>query len=193
MFKADEIRESLAGAWQVMKGDPDGLDRMDNSVEGFWRSFGAFFLILPAYCLVVASIRLGVVESGQICEPLTAAQSVLILLSWTVDWFCFPLVMAFAVRPLGLAAGYVPFIVVRNWAAVIMMALFTIPTLLHLAGIMPSEFKALMHVMLVGVSGYFAFRICRLALDAEAGLAIAIVVSDFMLSMMIASLFPAPY
>jgi len=49
MFKADEIRESLAGAWQVMKGDPDGLDRMDNSVEGFWRSFGVFFLIVPGY------------------------------------------------------------------------------------------------------------------------------------------------
>ena len=41
------IRDNLAGAFEVMLGRPDGLDRLDTSVDGFWRSFGAVVLVVP--------------------------------------------------------------------------------------------------------------------------------------------------
>ena len=49
------VRENLAGAWQVMLGRPEGLDRLDTSLEGFWRSFGVIVLVAPFAAPVVRS------------------------------------------------------------------------------------------------------------------------------------------
>ena len=44
------LRDNLAGAWQVMLGRPEGLNRLDTSLEGFWRSFAAIVLVVPIRC-----------------------------------------------------------------------------------------------------------------------------------------------
>ena len=51
------LRDNLAGAWQVMLGRPDGLDRLDTSLEGFWRSFAAFALVVPFASVSLISER----------------------------------------------------------------------------------------------------------------------------------------
>ena len=41
------LRDNLAGAWQVMLGRSQGLNRLDISLDGFWRSFAAITLLIP--------------------------------------------------------------------------------------------------------------------------------------------------
>ena len=49
MLERDEIARSLTGAWELFLDRPDAMRRFDISMTGFWRSFRAIVLVLPAY------------------------------------------------------------------------------------------------------------------------------------------------
>jgi hypothetical protein len=183
MYTSDEITRNLAGAWQVMNGRPAGLAQLDNSIEGFWRSFGAIVLSVPVLVLVLLSqdrIALDLEEPSGSVLPVPVQMSV-----WLVEWVLFPIVMAIVARPIGVASHYVPFIVARNWASVLIMAAYALPLLAYLAGIVPARGLLFIQFVILVVSGYFWFRIARTALLAPPGLAVAIVVADYGLSFML--------
>ena len=48
---------NLSGAWDVMNGRAEGLNKFDLTIDGFWRSFGAIVLILPVALIALASER----------------------------------------------------------------------------------------------------------------------------------------
>ena len=48
MPSAEEIQQYLTGAWRMMMGKPDGLRLLDLSADGFWNSFFAIIVALPA-------------------------------------------------------------------------------------------------------------------------------------------------
>src|SRR4051812_12532813 len=108
------LRDNLAGAWHVMLGRPAGLDRLDTSLEGFWRSFAALILVAPFALLALISEEKLTPEAA---AALTGGSLAIYCLALLVDWFSFPLVFALLARPFGLGARYVPFIVARNWAS----------------------------------------------------------------------------
>ena len=54
---ANIVRDNLTGAWHLMLGRPEGLNRLDTSLEGFWRSFAAVILLVPfGHLLAMVSI-----------------------------------------------------------------------------------------------------------------------------------------
>src|SRR5690554_1689658 len=44
----ERIQQYLTGAWRMMMGKPDGLRLLDLSADGFWNSFFAIVVALPA-------------------------------------------------------------------------------------------------------------------------------------------------
>ena len=48
-----EINSSIYGAWRLARRDPGGMNYMNLSVDGFWRSFIAIGLSAPAYILIL--------------------------------------------------------------------------------------------------------------------------------------------
>ena len=183
MFTIDEIRENLAGAWMVMNGDADGLRRLDTSVEGFWRSFGAIILIVPVFVLSIMSEARLAQDIGDLpVQALTVPVQSAILM---VDWMLFPGLMALVARPIGLAQQYVPFIVARNWSAVLVNAIYAVPLLIYLAGLMPFLMMALSTYIVLAASGFFFYRIARTTLAVSPGFAVGLVVADFGLSFLI--------
>ncbi len=48
MPSAEEIQLYLTGAWRMMMGKADGLRLLDLSADGFWNSFFAIVIALPA-------------------------------------------------------------------------------------------------------------------------------------------------
>lgn len=178
------IAENIAGAWQVMLGRPEGLERLDISVEGFWRSFGAIVLVAPFMLLSLVSQQSIVVE-GEAFTPLTGADVALRLAGLAIEWGVFPLVFAALAPTLGLGPRYVPFIVARNWSAVIVAALISVLDVLHLLGIIPSP--AMPYVLLgaIIVAVRFSYIVARTALHASALTALPIVVLDLLLSLAI--------
>jgi hypothetical protein len=179
---------NLVGGWHVMWGQPKGMDRLDVSLEGFWRSFGAVVFVVPSLVIAILLQRSTLAGSGEPVAQLAPADLSANAVGLLLDWITFPILFALLAKPLGVAAGYVPFIVARNWAAVSVAA---IGTLLNAVGALPFAPVALTSALLVmalGLTLWFSYNVARTALRAPIGLAIPIVVLDFLLSFTIWSL-----
>ncbi len=185
MVDRPSIRENLAGAWMVMNGNPAGLARLDISVNGFWRSFAAIFLLAPY-------LVLGFIDQGKLREssdPALAAIAsdnvALQLVATGVDWLIFPLVFALLARPLGVGERYVPFIVARNWAAVIASGFFAIVTVAHLLGIASDAALPYLLIVVLGVTLRFSYLLIRTTLGVPVAVAVPIVFLDILLSLVV--------
>jgi hypothetical protein len=173
------LAENLAGAWAIMRGRADGLTRLDLSLEGFWRSFAAIVLLVPFALLALISQERLAAAAGE--EAGTGGLG-LEAVALVVDWFAFPLVFALLARPLGLGARYVPFIVARNWASVIVAAMVALVHAAHVVGIVPSQFAPVLLFAAIAIALRFSYVIARTALGVPIGLALPIVVLDLLIS-----------
>ena len=195
MPSRDEILRSLTGAWNLFLDRPDALRYFDISVEGFWRSFAAILLVAPSYVVIAAAERTQILTSAVEQSFDGGAFFLNKVLSVGMDWIAFPFLLALVVGPLGLSRTYAAFIVARTWGAVLALLPFVAIGLLYLGGILSAEaFNVISMVILIVVIRY-SYLIARRALGAEIGMAIAIVLSDLSISILIMGLFGAllPY
>lgn len=183
------IGRSLSGAWAIMRGDPDGMGRLDLTVDGFWNSFRAVALIAPFTVLAVLSQNIFAVDPGQPPLPFGTHQALGGGIALLADWFTFPLLFALVAKPLGLASRFVPFIVARNWAAVLISAAVSLVHALHLFGVLPAPLASLLLLIALVATLRFSFIIARTTLVAPLALTIPIVAIDFLLSFTIWAIF----
>jgi hypothetical protein len=183
------IRDNLAGALEVMLGRREGLNRLDTSIDGFWRSFGAVILVAPFAVLSILSQQPLAAEPGAAPAPLTVARLALDGIALLVDWFAFPLVFAILAKPFGFSSNYVPFIVARNWASVIIGAMVSVVHVLHLLGVLPTAALPYALLVAIAVSLRFSYVIARTTLFVSMAVALPIVILDLMLSLTIWSVF----
>jgi hypothetical protein len=182
------VRENLAGAIDVMLGRPQGMHRLDLSVGGFWLSFAAIVLVAPLAALGLESQeRLNAAMGG--CAELLAGDWGIAAIAVLVDWVAFPLVFAVLVRPLGLAARYVPLIVCRNWGSVIISAVSALAHALHVIGLLPSAILPYVLLVIFAVSLRFLYLIVRTALAVPITVALPVVAFDVLLSLTLWSAF----
>ena len=183
------LRENLTGAWQVMLGRPDGLSRLDTSLEGFWRSFAAVILVVPFAVLAVSSDAMLSAAEGLDVPPMTGRTFTLQGIAILCDWFAFPLVFAIIAPPFGLSSRYVPFIVTRNWAAVIIGAMVGVIPALHIVGIIPTALVPVFLLIAIAVALRFSYVVARITLAVSMGMALPIVLLELLLSLTIWSIF----
>ncbi|MGH6924724.1 MAG: hypothetical protein ACRED5_13385 [Propylenella sp.] len=183
------LTENLAGAWEVMLGRPEGLNRLDTSLEGFWRSFAAVILLVPFALLALFSQEPLAEQTGGSAPHLSGSGLALEGIALLADWFAFPVVFALVARPFGLGSRYVPFIVTRNWAAVIIGAMVGVVHALHLAGVLPTALVPYLLLVAIAVALRFSYVIARTTLAVSMGMAIPIVMLDLLLSLTIWSVF----
>jgi hypothetical protein len=174
------VRDNLIGAWHLMFGRPEGLNRLDITLEGFWRSFGAFALILPLFLL--ANIGFGAMLPEEVGNDWLDWVGVLIQ---GVDWVAFPIVFALIAPRIGLASRYVPFITARNWGAVIVAALYAAGGLPGLLVPVPLIAAAALNVICVAINLRLSYLLARTALVVGPSTAIPVVAMDFLLSFVI--------
>jgi hypothetical protein len=180
-----DLRRNLAGAWDVLLGRRRGLAKLDLSIEGFWRSFAALVLVIPFIFLALLSQQ-RLAHDSETPEADALADGVgLEAIAQLVDWIAFPIVFAGLARPLGLAARYVPFIVARNWSAVIISAIIAVVHAAHVVGILPSSLAPMFLLVTIAIALRFAYVIARTTLDVSVATAIGIVALDFLISLLI--------
>jgi hypothetical protein len=182
------LRDSLAGAWTIMRGRREGLARLDLSIEGFWRSFGAIVLLIPFAALALLSQQRMVEAAGDGVDApggLAGGGIGVEAVAFLADWVLFPLVFAVLARPLGLGARYVPFIVARNWAAVILAAMLAVVHAVHVLGIVPTALAPYLLIAALAVALRFSYVVAKTALDVPIGVALGAVVLDFLISLMV--------
>jgi hypothetical protein len=117
LVTADETQASLAGAWRLMLGKADGQRLLDLSADGFWNSFYAMVVAVPA--LVVGWVGI----ANEIGDPdaFSTRLSLLVRLA-AVDFgaWVLPLAGLALVAPrVGIGGRFVAYVVASNWASAI--------------------------------------------------------------------------
>lgn len=179
------VRSALAaldGVIAVIFGRTVAADAFDLSIRGFWASFGAVVLILPSFAVGLSAqarfIEMAPVDNGTLSIPAAIA-------SLVAQWVALPVMLALLARPLGLAARYVGFIVVRNWAAVVISALVAVPALLFNLGLLGVEAFILLNLLAYVAAIVIQYRVIRRMLAPTAITAVGFVVLDVLLGVLL--------
>jgi hypothetical protein len=187
MFSRGEIARSLQGAWLLLCNRQEGLQWFDRSVEGFWRSFGVIFLLLPMSGLILLAEKKFLLEkadllSGQIPDNAFWFAK---LAAVGLDWIALPVVLAVLAGSIGIKGGYVSLIVARNWCSLLIALPQVAASVLYLLGIIPSGILVLFWMVLFLVAVWYWFNIVRFSLESPIFLTLGVVVLDFLLSYLI--------
>lgn len=178
MISVEEAARGIYGAWRLAHGDRSGLSCFDATHDGFWRSFGAAIVALPAYAALVA---LGIADyDGEVNWPGVALVE---SIAYVIDWFAFPLAAVYICRRLGKEARYVLLIVALNWAKVI-VAILMLPATIVASMAANSIFAIIPIAVFAGVLVYI-WHVTRVALDASAGEAIMVTLANLTLGVVV--------
>ncbi|WP_336801433.1 hypothetical protein [Kaistia sp. MMO-174] len=180
---------ALTGAFELFLGRREGLQRFDFSVEGFWRSFGAIFFMLPFFAISVAVEHRLRPEDVTVAGPTDAMFIVSRGLDLILDWTAMPVLLAIFARRLNIARSYASYIVVRNWASVIMAAPQAAVALLAGLGLVPIEFAAVVSLAIVGVMLRYHYQIVGATLGKSVGFRVGLVAADLALSLVLSGVF----
>lgn len=170
-----EIARSVDAAWRLARGDAGAVERLDLSVDGFWKSFAAALVVAPAYVLVLLDqYRL----AGWPDEPWMTA--FVEATGYVIGWLAFPLAAMPLTRLLGVSGRYVPLIVANNWSTVIQVVLYTAVVILGL--VMPASMRTTALLTATLTILVYQWFVIRSALATTSGIAAALVVIDLLLS-----------
>lgn len=177
---ADEVNRSFRGALDLLNSRVEGLKSFDMSERGFWRSFAAIWLTLPAYIVSLAfeRLRLGLIQPDR-----TLLDSIwidlVVALGHVAGFVALPVAMIWITRSVRLTDRYVPFVIVTNWITVLGLLVLSVPAMLLLLGWATPSLASLFGIAFsiivlrlqwfatkatLGISGLAAFAVVLLGL-----------------------------
>ncbi|MCX5496343.1 hypothetical protein OSH11_16670 [Kaistia dalseonensis] len=176
---------ALKGAFELFLGRRDGLKRFDMSVDGFWHSFRAVLYVLPFSAINTAvEHRLlladSIVQTGSDGAFLAAR-----IVDFALDWITMPLLLALFARQLQITRSYAPYIVVRNWASVIMVIPQSLIALMIGTGVLSLEIGSVLSLGIVGVMLRYHYQIVGLTLGKSVPFKLGLVTVDVILSLVL--------
>ena len=170
-----EIEQSLAGAVEVVPHGEDALRHFDFSVGGFWRSFTAAIIVLPAaIALYLSDYKLWAEEQSALPLPDLAPFLTLEIVGFCLRWGLFAVVMAVLCRQFNLSSRFVPFMVVFNWSSVLLAVLLLPPSMLYLLDIVSADVARILNFCAFFAAILYRVRIAEITLQIPATSAIAI-------------------
>jgi hypothetical protein len=130
LVSPDETQASLTGAWRLMLGKADGLRLLNLSADGFWNSFFAMVIAVPA--LIVGWVGI----ANEIGDPEAFAgrfDTLVRLAAVDLGAWVLPLIGLAVVAPrVGIGGRFVAYVVASNWASAIVAWLMLPSALIRL-------------------------------------------------------------
>lgn len=181
----EDILRYLAGAWRMMNGKREGLREFDISADGFWGSFAAIPVALPALLIGWVAIANDLAQEPAIFggRPSIVARLALVDLA---AWLLPLVVLALVARPARIADRFVHYVVASNWGAALLVWVTAPVSLFRLAG-GQGDTATLVSLAVFGVTLMLSWRLTNVALGK--GPAVASAVFAAMLFASIAVLF----
>jgi hypothetical protein len=131
MPSSDYIQQSLSGAARLMAGRKDGVRLLDISADGFWTSFFAIVVALPAMTVTWVTLANEIAFQG---DGIGSRLSIVLSLAAidVVAWILPLGLLALVARLAGMAHRYVHFVVASNWGGAIYVWIMVPPALVRL-------------------------------------------------------------
>jgi hypothetical protein len=180
MLTRNELSAVLRGLRGLAHFEAAGFAQFDTTPSGFWKSFWAAALCLPVWAI----------DKWEQIHTLQPNEPVHFLalhgLAYAVSWLAFPLLMVRVSRFLGRWPRYFTFMVAYNWFQVVQSVAWLPLLLLTLQGdAAPRDMVAVLWLVLYAVLLAYGWFIARVGLKVETGTAIALVLIDVLLGMLI--------
>lgn len=159
----EAVQSSLLGAWRLMMGKADGLRLLDLSADGFWNSFYAIVLALPALAMnwvPVATDTLGADATAAAKLGYVLRLAVVDLGSWVLPL----LALALASSAIGVRDRFVHYVVATNWATVPMVWIMLPPSLMAIFVPQSGDFVSIIALVLFVVTMVLTWRVTNAAI-----------------------------
>ena len=174
MLTINEIVRSVYGVWRLARFDSSGMEWLDRTDEGFWRSFRVALLLVPVEIVMTALV----LSHMQYSEPLGYV-IVSVGIGYVVSWTVYPVLSQPLIAALGRSERYAQYITAINWSSVLLAAATLILGPLSFV-VTPSIFDVFRFLYFVGWAIYHWF-ITRTALDLPAGPAAGLTLMELVL------------
>lgn len=168
---------SVFGAWRLLHYDRAASYYFDLSLGGLRRSFAAPLAMLPLALLLVVLARV----NDEQAEVNLFAEAV----GYVAFFVLWPLLLVPVARAARLTASYVTYIVAYNWSVVIIMVFMLPAGVAQAAQAEAGGAGDVIYLVLALGSMAYQFMVARLAFQAPAPLAAALVVLDIALTVLI--------
>lgn len=162
MLTLPEIVRSVYGVWRLARFDAIGMEWLDRTDEGFWRSFRVAILLIPV------EIVMNVIAFSHrpFSQPLGYV-IVCIGIGYVVSWTAYPVVSHPLIAALGRSERYAQYITAINWSSVVLAGAALLLGALSFI-VTADVFDLFRFAYFVGWAVYHWF-ITRTALDLPAG------------------------
>lgn len=190
MLPAQAVQDSLLGAWRLMTGKPDGMRLLDLSADGFWNSFYAIVLALPALAVnwvPVANDTLG-------GDASVGAKLGYVLRLAMVDigaWVLPLVVLALVSSRIGMRDRFVHYVVATNWATVPIVWIMLPPSLLAVFVPEAGDLVTIVALVLFVVTMVLTWRVTTLAIGKGAAMGSGVFAGMFVGSIVVMLLLQA--
>jgi hypothetical protein len=182
MAGMNDIQRSLAGAWRLMTGRADGLRLLDISADGFWNSFFAIPVALPALAIGWIMAANGIAADGgggRLSVVMTLA--IVDLSVWVV-----PVIAFVAVAPqFGLADRVAHLVVAYNWGEALMSWLALPVALVILTFDVGQQTSDALMLFLFIVLTVLGWRLVTTAIGRGLGVGSAVFAGMFVVSLVV--------
>ena len=186
----DDVARSLRGSWHLMTRGAEALPELDLSRDGFWRSFLAFALMLPATVAILAAVRLvaGLPNSAGLFAAPALALSVIAALALTI--LAVP-VLLIALRPeLAQTPRFTSFVIAWNWAGIVSASLMAVPAAIFAIGWAPPKLAIVQSLFFVAIVLRLRYCVARAVFGQVArGIALPLVIASLVLDYSVTRLF----
>lgn len=181
MAGTSEIQRNLAGAWRLMTGRADGLRLLDLSADGFWDSFMAIPIALPA-------LAIGwLMSANGLADPDTGRLFIVLKLA-VVDlavWIAPLVVFVVAAPQLGLADRVSQFVVAYNWGEALLSWLALPVVLVVMSFDLDQQINDAVMLLLFIVLTVFGWRLVVTALGKGMGVGSGVYAGLFVVSLVV--------
>jgi hypothetical protein len=180
MISRHEVLISLYGASRLFIRDPRGIDWLDDSIDGYWKSFFCALVILPGYIIWIA------LGSGELYKDVGLFQIASVeTIAYVIGWVAWPLVMAYIAPAIGKDDRYIRYIVAFNWSSAIQIVLYLLVLFLGVVVKVPAGFAAFFAFFVLIILLVYHWFILRVALEASPGGAVGLVIGELVLGQFI--------
>lgn len=177
MMARHEVLLSLYGAWRLFLRDPRGIEWLDTSIEGYWKSFFCAVVVLPGYALWIATAG---DHSAGFFRIVTVEG-----IAYVIHWVAWPLLMAYIAPAIDRDENYIRYIVAFNWSAGVQIAIYMIVLAVRLTGAVPGGFLAVLGFTAIILILSYHWYILRVGLGVTSIGAVGLVAGEFMLGQVI--------
>jgi len=172
----DEVFYYLRGIWMMVRNDPAGLQYLDITMRGVWRSFWSYAYAIPAMAFLWAAQRNAYLS----VNPDDSAGFGFIVREIGVSVVAtvlFLAAVALASRQFGFSHRFAHWLVAANWLGLATTYVQAVPLALM---VLVKQNGILVLIYLVALIGIIAagFRVYRFALGNNASLAAVLVASE---------------